>query len=946
MYDYIRLELTGYVPPAPSSVTTYAGNNSVLLSWPTVAGATSYNILRSTTSGSGYVSITNGVLGPVCGSGPANATFVDNTAANNTTYYYVVQSVNPVNTSGNSPEGAAVTPSAAVSSAVPVTPTGLMVTSTNNAVTFTWNSVPGANYYTVYRGTVVNKLGYVIRYDILSNTTTSPAYTDASGTLGCTYSYYVTATSASGTSGNSSNVTGKPVPPPPATPPANMQISDNITSSSQTATITWSPVSGAVGYILYRANNTNGPFSFPGNYVQSITTTTYTDGSLTTNTLYSYEVVAMNAGGVSGASAIVSTPPPAPASLGATAGNAQILLNWSASASATSYTIKRGLSSGGETALVTGITGTSYTDTNLVNGTAYYYIVTAVGPGGTSQNSPEASATPSSVVIPGLVWTGSTSSAWDATTTNWLNGITPTAYADGDNVLFNNSGASASVVVGSAVLPGSVTFTNSTINYTVSGSSGISGSASLVKTGSGSLTLNNTNYYSGGTIISNGSIIVGSSSPNYAAWGTGPITLMGGTAQLNGYGGNNGTYWGSVTNDLIVPTGQSGTLLCPARIAGSGLSGKLTGGGTLNVSVDYVRGLISGDWSAFTGQINVSPRSGTGDFRINNAYGYANAAIYLNSGVTLDNINASGQMTDIGELGGASGAFIGAGNGASTNPTWRIGAKNTTNTFAGYIGNSGVTSLVKVGTGTLTLSGTNSYSGGTTVSSGILLVNNTNGSATGSGSVTVAGGGTLGGTGIISGAVTVQNSGALAPGTPLGTLTVSNNLTLASGSTTFVQVQHLPLTNDAVKISGTLIEGGTLNVTDLGIGTLTSGDSFKVFNAGVYSGAFTDFVLPPLGSNLAWKTSTLSGSGVISVVPLSPPPAIGTVRIAGSNVVFSGTNAPDAWTYYILSSTNLSLPLTNWTRIATNQTDGNGNYAVTNSVNPNLPQIFLILKFQ
>jgi autotransporter-associated beta strand protein len=246
----------------------------------------------------------------------------------------------------------------------------------------------------------------------------------------------------------------------------------------------------------------------------------------------------------------------------------------------------------------------------------------------------------------------------------------------------------------------------------------------------------------------------------------------------------------------------------------------------------------------------------------------------------------------------------------------------------------------------LTLSGTNSYSGGTTVSSGILLVNNTNGSASGSGTVAVNSGGTLGGTGIISGAVTVQNGGALAPGNPLGTLTVSNNLTLAAGSTTFVQVQHSPLTNNAVKISGTLIEGGTLNVTDLGIGTLTSGDSFKVFNAGVYSGAFTDFVLPPLGSNLAWKTSTLSGSGVISVVPLSPPPAIGKVRIEGSNVIFSGTNAPDAWTYYILSSTNLSLPLTNWTRIATNQTDGNGNYAVTNSVNPNLPQIFLILKFQ
>ena len=95
MYDYLRLELTGYVPPPPASVAAYAGNNCNLVCWPVTPGATSYNILRSTTSGSGYVSITNGVVGPVCGSGSNNATYLDTTAANGTTYYYVVQSVNP-----------------------------------------------------------------------------------------------------------------------------------------------------------------------------------------------------------------------------------------------------------------------------------------------------------------------------------------------------------------------------------------------------------------------------------------------------------------------------------------------------------------------------------------------------------------------------------------------------------------------------------------------------------------------------------------------------------------------------------------------------------------------------------------------------------------------------------------------------------------------------------
>ena len=48
MYDYLRLELAGYVPPAPASVTVYPGNDRNLLSWPVTPGATGYNILRST----------------------------------------------------------------------------------------------------------------------------------------------------------------------------------------------------------------------------------------------------------------------------------------------------------------------------------------------------------------------------------------------------------------------------------------------------------------------------------------------------------------------------------------------------------------------------------------------------------------------------------------------------------------------------------------------------------------------------------------------------------------------------------------------------------------------------------------------------------------------------------------------------------------------------------
>src|SRR5208282_4571798 len=80
MYDYLRLELTGYVPPLPASVAAYAGNNCNLVCWPVTPGATSYNIYSTTTSGSGYGLVASGVTGPVCGSGWNNATYLDTNA--------------------------------------------------------------------------------------------------------------------------------------------------------------------------------------------------------------------------------------------------------------------------------------------------------------------------------------------------------------------------------------------------------------------------------------------------------------------------------------------------------------------------------------------------------------------------------------------------------------------------------------------------------------------------------------------------------------------------------------------------------------------------------------------------------------------------------------------------------------------------------------------------
>ena len=88
--------------------------------------------------------------------------------------------------------------------------------------------------------------------------------------------------------------------------------------------------------------------------------------------------------------------PAAPTGLTATGGNAQVSLSCTASSGATSYNVYRSTTSGGEgtTAIATGITSTSYTNTGLTNGMTYYYKVAAVNSSGTSAQSNEASATP------------------------------------------------------------------------------------------------------------------------------------------------------------------------------------------------------------------------------------------------------------------------------------------------------------------------------------------------------------------------------------------------------------------------------------------------------------------------------------------------------------------------------------------------------------------------
>ena len=222
-----------------------------------------------------------------------------------------------------------------------------------------------------------------------------------------------------------------------------------------------------------------------------------------------------------------------------------------------------------------------------------------------------------------------------------------------------------------------------------------------------------------------------------------------------------------------------------------------------------------------------------------------------------------------------------------------------------------ILSVLKRGSGTWTLSGANTYSGLTTVANGTLLING----QVGAGGVSVLAGANLGGNGVIGGVVTVAAGGTISPGASIGTLTVNSDVTLASGSFTRMEINKTAGTEDQIAGVNSLTYGGTLVVTNQS-GTLTTNDSFKLFTASSYSGAFASLSPATPGAGLAWNTNTLAADGTLRIAgSIRPTPVPISWSFDGNNLQLQWP-AGGNWTLEVQTNSIRVGLSTNWTRIS------------------------------
>lgn len=397
---------------------------------------------------------------------------------------------------------------------------------------------------------------------------------------------------------------------------------------------------------------------------------------------------------------------------------------------------------------------------------------------------------------------------WNTTTGTWDIGTTANfaegdqKFFTGDSVVFGNIPSNSTVTMSGRLMPGSVAVSNAANSYTltgVAGTSDLTGSAALTKTGAGTLILPTANTYTGGTAINGGIISTGLST----SVGTGPISFNGGSLAVTANGQTFsqpitlGSSGGTVDSSALAGTGLTTTL--SGFISGTGgLTLKATGNLSATGGGDPGLGIrLSNAVNTYVGDTTIT--AGLVSYASDASFGNSANKIILNGGGLLDN-NANIPLAhDIQVLAGG-GTFRGYG---SINSTW-----------SGSI--TGTGAINRTDGGTLTLagnlsgySGTYSNQGGTTNLTGTAATIGGNWAITAN-SVTVNSAANQTLAGVVSGAGTLIKSGA-------GTLLLTNANTMANTTVNagILQAGNSTATNKKMTLNGgalTISNGVTLNM--------------------------------------------------------------------------------------------------------------------------------------
>jgi autotransporter-associated beta strand protein len=701
---------------------------------------------------------------------------------------------------------------------------------------------------------------------------------------------------------------------------ANYQITGappGVTASGQPSQIavSWSPLT-SVHYNVKRATVSAGPYATIAPNLVGVTS--YTDGNVTVGGTYYYVVSATNLLGEGPNSAQVSAIPIA---------GAPVSTNiWDANG----VTAPNPMDG----------SGNWLTSSNWWNGSANV--------NGHWTNSPSDSAifgagTPGSYLVNlggGNIYASNV--VFDTSGYTLTNGTL--------NILGNSTPIAVNAGVTATLKHPLALNVPSTLQVSTGGTLSLAGGATFA---------GNTTFTGGGTADLNAGTFSG---VNFAFWAQTPVTQGGATLNavriMVGYGGNS-TYTINHPGGLATSTGGGGDSFI-GRAGSTGIwnlkQGTVTltsaSGGNLRVGHDgSSKGTLTVEGGTFNlGNnilyVNAGATSSGGAGTVNLSGGtLAAGSVRFGDGSTFSSgttaaLNVTGGTLYVGSGGisnGASGTLArtitlsGGTIGATTNWTATLPmtltnvngpitfkASDTGNvarniTLSGTL--SGIGGLIKTGSGTLTLSGANTYSGGTTINAGTLALTTTN-------NVSMPytnNGGTL--------KVTVASPGSSLP---------MSALALSGSSRLSFDLVNLGNTITPIINAGNLILNG--NVTVDVSNTPASGTSVLFSYSGTRSGA-GGFVAGTVPSG-ATIIDDVNGKKVSLAYSPATPPMIAGLTYNASSISFSGSNGTAFITYRILSSTNLAAPTATWLSVLTNAFDNSGNFNATIPIDPTTSAAF------